>query len=171
MATTQQFKDRWNSEPFASKEIDQLLWVAAELVSGVSTIDARRLSPKVRRWLEHWNYCEKTPAGFAFTSLACGQYSSSWLPLEALWRVVSPMLGDSRSAGHSICKNHGWRVLNVFSADQALYSTRDEETIADVLATLDSYGYIYFQSAGSVWEVTERKDGAAFSLDTTQLVA
>lgn len=155
------YRDQWGGGDFTSAEIDQLVRLAFDISRGVSKLDARKYSRNVRRWLERWHYAEKTRDGFMVTRLLTSAFGNEWLPVEALWRIVAPMLGESRSIGHSIRRNRDWAALNLFSADQHLFSPRDEHVMYETLALLAQFGYVYFQAAGSVWETTERKDAAA----------
>ena len=158
--------DQWHCTQFTDAEILKLIMFMERVSAGCDKIDGRILPKEVLRFLLRWQYLEKTKHGFIVTALARAQYGNEWLPVEALWRIVSPMLGpeactvstSNRSIGYSIRKHAGWKTLGYWTAEQHLYGERDERGIEATLDLLALHGYIWFLQSGTVWEITERKD-------------
>lgn len=100
-------------------------------------------------------------------------------PVEVLWRLVEPIV-DGSSGYHTILHHRGWHRLNMWCAQDREWERynewewkennrkvyfRDEKFIPfmmSVLNKLSVYGYIIFQHAGSIWQVTKlvnRREG------------
>lgn len=85
------------------------------------------------------------------------------LPMDALWDIFSKHIfkgtgknnDGKRTQGYSIRKEQGWLCLNIRSESHRQFAEIDETQMWHVLSKLAQYGYIIFQSAGSVWEITE----------------
>lgn len=99
-------------------------------------------------------------------------------PVEVLWKLVEPIIDES-SGYYTILKHRGWRRLNMWCSQDREWERynewelkennrkvywRDERYIPfmrSVLNRLSVYGYIIFQYAGTIWQVTKlvnRKD-------------
>jgi hypothetical protein len=97
-------------------------------------------------------------------------------PIEILWRLVEPIIDES-SGYYTILKHKGWGRLNMWCSQDSEWERynewelkennrkvywRDERYIPfmmSVLNRLSVYGFIIFQYAGTIWQVTKiRKD-------------
>lgn len=154
------YKDRWNSESFTGSEIDAILSLLSDPSrmrhgrNGVLVVcDARTVPARVRKWMLRWGIMEKTKDGLTTT----WQWNEpmDFLPMEALWRIVKPMLNDGH-AGHSIVRNNGWKVLNLWVEGERYFGPVNQERMERILCELDSYGYIWAQMAGTVWSIQLR---------------
>jgi hypothetical protein len=93
------------------------------------------------------------------------------IPVEALWQLVSEVLEDGK--GHfTITHSKKWHNLGIWCARDSVWEQIDEyqkekhglhltngqsryiPEMIRILNKLSSYGYIIFQYAGSVWQVT-----------------
>jgi hypothetical protein len=158
--------DQWRGTQFTDSEINKLIYFSERIQAGCDKVDGRLLPREVRRFLLRWNYLEKTKHGLIISALARSEYAGRWLPVEAIWRVVSPMLGpnactvstSSRSVGYSIRKHAGWKTLGCWTAEERHFGECDQREMEESLGLLALHGYIWFLQSGTVWEITERKD-------------
>lgn len=98
------------------------------------------------------------------------------LPDEALWRLVRPIIEET-SGYYTITHHRGWIQLGIWSASDTHmwesknpyliehdndYRTNGERIytpfMRSVLNRLMVAGYIWFQSAGTVWQVTVKDE-------------
>ena len=97
------------------------------------------------------------------------------LPPEALFRLVRPVL-DNQTGKFTTIHHKGWKDLGLYCASDKEWDYRDvylQEAkgvfltmgeskytgyMMSVLNRLATYGYIIFQYAGSVWQITRTYD-------------
>lgn len=154
------YKDRWNSAAFTSSEIDAILSLLSDPSrmrhcrdGGLVVNDARTVPSRVRQWLLRWGIMEKTKDGLKTT----WQWNEpmDFLPMEALWRIVKPMLNDGH-AGYAIIRNSGWKALNLWVESERYFGPSDQEKMERILVELDAYGYVWSQFSGTVWSIQLR---------------
>lgn len=156
---------------FTSGEIDQIvaLLKGFALANLARPVDARKLSKTVQQWAvglgflewrntagacHRWEtgarlyYCQGLRYGFPFVHI----------PAEALWRLVAPMI--ARARGFSITRDMEWETslnINALTA-RVLADPRSSAQalgeMSEVLGRLANNGYIYFQTAGTIWAIT-----------------
>lgn len=145
---------RFSVYTFTSREIDQIIALVREWSGGrIMALDARTLSKQVRAYAQRWNLVEKRDDG----KLYCGsQYLSVThdLPLEALWRLVEPMMNGQQSIGFSIATNVTWLQLGIWPYGHRHSSEASLSEQVDVLLRLQQYGYLLVQMGGSIWNVS-----------------
>ena len=84
-----------------------------------------------------------------------------YLPQEALWRLIKPML--EKSHGFSVTKSRRWHMFDIWPSDNKQCKVADIEAMMHIFGELAKWGYIIFQSAGSIWQITETPERAARS--------
>lgn len=145
---------------FTSCEIDQIVVLVREGHTGrVLPIDKRKYSRQVLEYAWRWGITERRGDGREVCR-ASGRINSCYdLPGEALWRMVAPMLRGQRSIGKSIARDRMWLDLNIWPEGNRYASATSLEEQEAVLDTLARMGYLIVQRAGSVWEITRRREG------------
>ena len=143
---------------FTGREISQIATLMAAWTSGrILPIDQRRYSKQVLQYAEGWRLLDRRADG----RLVPGEgrfHVCCDLPVEALWRLVEPMLGDQRSCGRGIARDPGWLILNIWpEGDKRASETSLQEQI-DVLDHLARHNYVRVQMAGSIWRIERRHD-------------
>lgn len=153
---------------FSDKEIDQIVQMVKDWAAGSERpIDRRRISRQVLRWAETWGLARRgadmrdwrgelpwfVEDAQRFYYTGGKDFWGAWvLPQEALWRLVEPMLQDSR--GRSIARDRRWNELGLYAEGQAGWNDKALDEIVRVLVGLDQWGYLVFQYAGSTWVIT-----------------
>jgi hypothetical protein len=159
-----------HSFDFTDHEINQIVALLRAFMTHDlrKPVDARRLSRQVRDWatgmgyLEWRNasgkcYCWDKGARLYYPDQLRYGFFIDLIPIEAVWRVVAPMLEQSR--GYGIIRNKAWETLNInpvrgwvetepASREQAI------KEIQEVLIRLQMWGYLYYQYAGSIWAIS-----------------
>ena len=144
---------RFGTFDFTSHEIDQIVRIIQECGAGrLLPIDRRHYSKQVLRYAEHWGLLAKHDDGRLYAQYRFSPVHD--VPIEALWRVIEPMLQGQQTIGFSITKHPAWETLNIWPQGKRHASNESLDEQRDVLNMLCQHGYILFQYAGSVWEVT-----------------
>jgi len=189
----------WHWE-FSDKEIDQIVELASHYGSGKQTglmnrwqaLDMRKVSKKVFEWAKASNLIKLgrdmvdcfgkhrwyvKEGGLDRWYISDGHQFSyvHYLPPEAMWRMVSPIL-DRGKGYHTITSAKEWQNFGIWCSQDKEWDKIDEYKMLkeeveipysqtrfipfmiDILNMLSSWGYIWFQYAGTVWQVTIRKD-------------
>jgi hypothetical protein len=99
-------------------------------------------------------YCNNLRYGFPITLI----------PAEALWRIIAPMLAISR--GYGITRNPAWLTLNIDPvvrrvAENDQHREQSLHEMHEVLAHLANWGYIYYQHAATIWDISIIKQPSA----------
>jgi hypothetical protein len=100
------------------------------------------------------------------------------LPVEALWRLTQPIFKNGKGFS-TITKSKEWHNLNTYCSQDSTWDTIDEYEkeygsglhltnaqtrylpyMRKILNKLSAYGYLIFQYAGSIWQVTLTLDRA-----------
>lgn len=144
---------------FSEQEIEQIVVLTKQWANGSCLpVDARKFSKQVRMWACHWSLLVKREDNrlyFTSGNLFDPRY---YLPVEALWRLVSPMLRQDGITGYSIVNNPQWKHLNIYTQNSRFATERDLQEKEDILLELSTHHYINFQMAGDVWSIyVERK--------------
>lgn len=97
-----------------------------------------------------------------------------YLPAEAMWRMVKPIF--ERGKGYyTITSAKEWHNFGIWCSKDDVWNKQDEAALLresyatysearyipfmmDILNELQQNGYIWFQYAGTVWQVTIRKE-------------
>lgn len=144
---------------FSEQEIEQIIslvkrWAKSDIWF---PIDARTLTRRVKEYAVSWDLLEKRDGRLYLTGGS--KFSPRYnLPVEALWRLVLPMLRTDGVTGYSIVNNKLWEVLDIYPQNSRGASDRDLEEKIGILGELSAYQYIYLQMAGSVWSITRREE-------------
>lgn len=165
---------------FSDTEIDQIVKLI-DLASSLNPLDRRRYTRQVQEFalsrnLVYWQ-CRHGIQGRTWAPYPpldeckdCRREDwrlyaepSRWdpsqdLPVEALWRIVDPIIGER--TGFSIARQRNWQRLNIWEEGSKYATERDYLAKLQVLNKLFFHRYIIFQYAGSVWQITrlEAKD-------------
>lgn len=160
---------------FTSKEIDQIVALVKLWTNG-SILPVRRAgySKQVIEYavrygllIERAKSKNVTPRLYTAEGIAFSNVPGFGnLPIEAVWRLVEPMLAGKESIGYTIVYHKGWQHLNIFpqprpdefrakttSEDWKRILARDLETATSILLRLSGHHYINFQMAGSIWRI------------------
>jgi hypothetical protein len=160
---------------FSEREIDILVEQIKNHNQGFSNpIDRRRVPQVVQDYGKErglfaigednrWYYAGGWMRGGA-NALAMSPFDTVRdAPIEALWRLIEPLIGPSGSIGHSINRDRRWRELNVYELDDSRddhyhrqKQQRAEKERFEALHRMAQYNYISFQAAGTVWDIRTR---------------
>lgn len=152
---------------FSEKEIDQLCalvkrWSIQDIYR---PIDARKFTKHVKDWARSYWLLEQRGKRLYVT--CCSNYKNvsglafyvRLLPIEVIWNIVKPMIGDAESIGWSIGNKPEWETLDIYPRKSKYHTDKDEQQMIDILLLLSQHHYIYFQIAGSVWDIRiEKRD-------------
>lgn len=162
---------RCNLTPKQMDEVLEVLNNARETVFGSGVVRVKGLSKATVKFLVRDGWLKKGEDGKYRPDRALGlagghKYFSlywTWLPVDLLWHVVEPMLGEDGKAGYpTITAGNRWGLLNIFRRGEGGFEGKwGEIEQYEVLSALAAHGYVWFLSGGSVWEVTRRKDEVA----------
>lgn len=163
---------KFASMDFESKEIDQIVSLAELYSSGGTTpIDRRKYTKQVQRYAEAFGLIARGETLTVYTwqtgenelewfvkypnryYLTSGHFDMLSLPQEALWRLVKPLIDERK--GYSITSLKGWFKLNIYPAINDMHTETDMREMMEILCELNKWGYIIFQSAGTIWQITE----------------
>jgi hypothetical protein len=154
---------------FSDKEIDQICELVKKWGRGdiYLPIDARRFTKQVKEYALNWRLLEKRN-GRLFLKSSSSWYNSTpglfnvrYLPTEAQWRLVEPMLRTDGSTGYSIVNNKLWENLGITPQNNKHATEQDLCEKEDILLELSGHHYINFLMAGSVWRIyTEERQAA-----------
>lgn len=136
---------------FTDSEVNQVCELFRSICAGALKFDLRKLSKNVRDYAFRWGLLERDEKGQVVPKSYIGWRD---LPIEAVWRIIRPAFGTENSKGRSIAKSQVWYDLNIFPDGSRHHSANDLEEITECLIRLQSYGYVWAQFGGSVWEIT-----------------
>ena len=185
---------------FDDKEIDQIVNLV-KIWAGGSTnpIDRRKYTKDVLYWAKRYNlielgenikdwdykskkevhpwYVKRGGKNRYYTTRGKDFEPFYGLPVEAMWRMVEPML--EKGKGYSITKSKEWCNFGIYCAQDSYFNKIDEYEkeygsgahltygqtkylpyMRNILGKLANYGYIIFQYAGTIWQVTLTLDRA-----------
>lgn len=148
---------------FSDKEIDMIANLVKTWVQG-QTCPVKRagLTSNVIRYAICYGLLEEkgkgkrlhfTP-GYMFDTITC-------LPVECLWRLVSPMLRSDSVTGYTVVNSPLWENLNIYPQNSRYASDRDMEAKINTFLKLSGHHYVHFQMAGSVWSIYQEEREAA----------
>ena len=145
---------------------DKQLKTLMDEFNGSGRIDLRRYSRETLRYAENYSLILKGDNGkYTFNNSFCAAWD---LPEAVLWEFVKPMIPAS-GIGYSLSKNSQWRKLNISERGCHFHRERDMSEMEHVLLRLDAAGYIYFQSAGTIWTIDYRPEYVPVNPDDTAL--
>jgi len=157
---------------FGEKEIEQIRKMVQDYYLGeFGPIDRRRITYQVFQWAKGWEliipgdqtadyrgkfpFWVKNKKRFYFNTDLQLFNVIHHMPVEALWRMVQPMI--EKRKGYSIISLEEWKTLGLWPSKNRWHSKNDFQQMREILQKLDSCGYIYFQEGGSLWDITIRK--------------
>lgn len=156
---------------FSDSEIEQVVGLMdPENISSIRPLDGRRISRRVRDWaimmgILAWGEWKGQRRLFAATpAFRPVENGLIHIPAEAAWRIFVRQIfrptggtdgSSSLSQGKSVAKSTGWGWLNIWHQGNR-YGSDDTEQMRTLLAELDRHMYIWFRSAGNIWEITIR---------------
>lgn len=110
-------------------------------------------APKACRWCMEWAGLDDYMGKRKFTP--------EWdIPAEALWRMVKRFLyhesGEVR--GKSVFFQRAWIRLGIVPEGHAWDNPHERDSRENVMLALSQAGYMYVQSAGSIWQFTPLKE-------------
>jgi|SRR5579859_48842 len=137
---------------FSGKEIEQIVALVKRWADGDvwNPVDARTLTKQVKAYAVGWALLAKRDGRLYLTSGSMF-IPRAYLPTEALWRLVQPMLREDGATGYSIVNNLQWKHLNIYEQNNKYASDRDLREKEDILLELSRHHYINFQMAGTTW--------------------
>lgn len=139
---------------FSSKEIDQICELVKEWSMGrMLPVDARKLSKQVKEYA--LNYCLLERKNGRLYITAGYRFNIHYnFPIEALWRLVQPMLREDGTAGYSIVNNALWmQNLGIAPRNSRFATERELEEQESILLELAASHYINVQMAGNAWSI------------------
>jgi hypothetical protein len=143
-------KHKFGGFYFTDSEVDQLCWLYREICAGALKVDLRKLSGGVKKFVFFWGILKRADGSVDINSRVGWQD----LPIEAVWRIVKPAFKGERSKGRSIARSEVWSNLNLFPEGHRHHKPSDLGEMMDCLIRLQSFGYVWAQFGGSVWEIT-----------------
>lgn len=155
---------------FSEKEMQKICGLTKKWAVGDNfvAVDMRGISKQVKEWAVNWNLLEMRDNRFYITS--CLSYNNTsgcifsvgGLPIEAIWRLVQPMLREDGTTGHSIVNNKLWMDnLGIAPQNDKFATDRDLQEKEHILFLLDVHHYIYFHMSGSAWSICRDERAAA----------
>lgn len=152
-------------DAFTEKELEQLCSLTKRWTMGdcFCPIDARKFTRQVKRWACSYWLLEQRGKRLYITSPSSYKNQSGFvfhpqlLPIEAIWKIVQPMIGENESIGWSIGNKPEWETLDIYPRKSKYHSDRDEQAMINILLLLSGHHYINFQIAGSVWDIRIEK--------------
>ena len=148
---------------FTDKEIEQIVTLVKRWANGDTwvPVDARTFTKQVKEYARNWWLLEKRDDGRLYLTKGCRFNPRYDLPPEALWRLVEPMLRKDGATGYSIVNNPLWeKHLGIEVQNSRHASNRDLQEKEDILLELSAHHYIYFQMAGTVWNIQRERQVA-----------
>lgn len=138
---------------FSDKEIDQICTLVDHWGRGaILPIDKRKYTKQVLEYAVGWGLVETKYRRLHFTY---GRFNPVHdVPVEALWRLIRPLLNREGATGFSVTKRQEWQFLNIYPEGHKHARQRDFEAKMEVFDRLMQYGYVFFQHAGSVWNIS-----------------
>lgn len=178
---------KWGVYEFSDKEIEQIVELVHKWADGSSSpIDCRKFTKQVRQWAENWSLIQKgtempqTKYNSETQEWDYPWYVKQWgknryyihselrlfqpiryIPQEALWRILKPMIQERQ--GFSISTLRDWYTLGIEPNGTKYHKDDDLVEMMFALGELSKWGYIIFQHAGSIWQITITEDRAARS--------
>lgn len=122
---------------------------------GQYAVDTRKLTIPCLRFAKRHEWIKQASTG-RWHRL---QYRHAVLamPIDVIWHVVQQAVPEG-GVGRSISKNKEiWRMLNIWEEGSPLHKPRDIEEMEHILIELEQAGYVRFQCAGSVWDISRVK--------------
>lgn len=151
---------------FTDQEIDQIVTLVQMFTQGrLLPVSRKSFTGKVVTYALHWKLLVIGDKGKETGKLCFPVMSGSFdvrydIPVEALWRLVKPMLSEADAVtGYSIVNHPGWSLLNIYPQKSRHASERDLVAKFDILVTLSTHHYINFQCAGDVWSIYREEKG------------
>ncbi len=135
------------------KDVKAISTVISLYSAGVVKVDRRTLSWKAQRALVLFNVLDQDGKTFA---RQYGLKLIDMFPIESIWPFLEPCIGSG--IGQSLAKSKVWAQLNIYPKGHRSHRESDRQEMEELLLTLDACGFIYFQCAGSIWEVTPRQN-------------
>ena len=145
---------------FSDTEIEQIITLVKSWTNGaILPVKRTTLTKKVIQYAIGWKLLEEREGKLYFPQYSVFNPVYD-LPIEALWRMVAPMVRTEGQTGYSIVNNPGWDMLNIYPQMSRHASDRDLEAKIDALLKLSQYHYIHFQMAGTTWCIYREKEAA-----------
>lgn len=130
----------------------------AELVKSRFTsqkVDGRKLSKTVKTWAKGRGLLVTIKGKLQFPEHKQDSFIARFeTPAESVLILMEQEnCFENESIGISIAKRKFWNYLDIYSKGQGGFGERDLIEQEQVLVRLHQEGLIYFQSAGSLWDV------------------
>lgn len=108
-------------------------------------LDRRRISKSVLQ--EAWVMGIVSKQGFFVSGTV---YQSHW-ETTLLWEMLKEAIDSN--AGRSLSSSRVWRDLGIWESGHKWHTEQMLQEMEAILVALDLAGYIYFNSAGSIWSI------------------
>jgi hypothetical protein len=157
--------NRFGDREFIDEELAQIVTLIIRFLTEDDTaISKSKFSPLVLEYAERSRLIIKRPGRMGQpTRLRLVASSAVFdikrdVPVGALWilfrRYILPE--EQKSVGHSITKSKGWEYLKIRYEGQPGFNLDDEAEMIEVLHGFMMFGLIWFQHAGSIWDISVR---------------
>lgn len=133
----------------STADLRKIIKIWDSYIKGYPKYDRRGASHDLRRYLDTYRFFHEDGTPYQQWE---GRAQAEDLPVEVLWHYVKPMVGSG--IGFSITKDPRWNKLDVYYRGQRHFNDNALREMERILTQLDTYGYITFLAAGSVWEIT-----------------
>lgn len=139
---------------FSDKEIEQVCTLTRRWANCDHwlPIDARKFTKQVKEYALNWLLLEKKK-GRLYISGNSSFNPRYDLPIEALWRLVSPMIKKDGTAGYSIINDGAWRNLGLAPQNSIHAVERELTEKENILIELSTHHYIDFYMAANCWSI------------------
>lgn len=134
---------------FTANEIKQIVALLREICGGALYFDLRRMSKNVRDYVFQWGILKREGKTIVPSSYL------TWrdFPIAAIWEIILPAFNGEHVKGRSIARSDIWLDLNIWPEGNSHHTPRDRDEIEELLIRLQSYGYLWAQFGGSIWEI------------------
>ncbi len=152
---------------FSDHEIDQIVALVKLWAKGdrFVPVDGRKFSNQVKDWAVARDLLEKKNNRLYITSCSGFQNKNGAVftprgntPIEALWRLIEPMIPEEGAIGYSITNDERWfENLGIATNNHPHVVPSEVEEKENILLLLTSHGYIDFNMAGTVWAIYRKE--------------
>lgn len=164
------------TEGFSDAQLTLLTEVLREWNRGASAKPSRRalalLSQRGGEWdrvrallFERWGLLARPTAEEPYihysysTELTYRFTPEADVPVHVLWLLLAPELRETGRIGRALLRREAFmQALGRWPESSSLFTPRSIQAAEEALWRLTEWGYIWFQQAGDVWEITARTD-------------
>jgi len=152
------YPNNWRGRDFTDKELDQI----ADLIERFYTadyrpIDKRRYTRAALQFAQDVNLIEMREKRLRPVKESRVFSAAYYAPVGAAWRIFRRRIMAEDQVGYSITKSKGWEYLGPWYSTSFHFTQNDEMEMMQILQGFDSFGLLWFQHSGTVWDIRIRE--------------